>query len=78
MSLRYDAPAYCDINHHICEGKRDWGIFLFAFSDNLISEVWFFAEGEWFLFQSPQYSSTEPFYFIGIAPHKKFESRGLK
>ena len=25
------------------------GLFLFAFSDNLISEDWFFAEGERFL-----------------------------
>ena len=38
-----------DINHRICEGKRDSGIFIFAFSDNLISKYWFFAEGEWFL-----------------------------
>jgi len=34
-------------------------------------QAWFFAEGERFL-------STEPVYFIGTAPHKKFESRGLK
>ena len=33
----------------IFEGKRDSGIFIFAFSDNLISKYWFFAEGERFL-----------------------------
>ena len=32
--------------------------FLFALSDNV--KYWFFAEGERFLFQSPQYLSTEP------------------
>ena len=42
-------PVVADINHRICEGKRDSGIFIFAFSDNLISKYWFFAEGEWFL-----------------------------
>ena len=42
-------PIVADINHRICEGKRDSGIFIFAFSDNLISKYWFFAEGEWFL-----------------------------
>ena len=49
-------PIVAVINHRICEGKRNLGIFLFAFSDNLISEDWFFAEGEllfMFLFQSP-------------------------
>ena len=43
------SPIVAVINHRICKGKRDWGIFLFAFSDNLISEDWFFAEGERFL-----------------------------
>ena len=38
-----------DISHRICEGKRNSGLFLFTFSDNLISEDWFFAEGERFL-----------------------------
>ena len=38
-----------DINHRICEGIRNSGIFLFSLSDNLISEDWFFAEGERFL-----------------------------
>ena len=53
MSLRYDAHAYCaDINHHICQCKKNSGIILFALSDNLISEVWFFAEGEWLLWLS--------------------------
>ena len=42
-------PVVADINHRICEGKRDSGIFIFALLDNLISEDWFFAEGEWFL-----------------------------
>ena len=42
-------PIVADINHRICQCKRDWGIFLFALSDNLISEIWFFAEGERFL-----------------------------
>ena len=42
-------PVVADINHRICEGKRDSGIFIFAFSDNLISKYWFFAEGERFL-----------------------------
>ena len=42
-------PIVADINHRICEGKRNWGIFLFALLDNLISEDWFFAEGERFL-----------------------------
>ena len=54
MSLRYDAPAYRGLHkpsHLSC--KRDSGIFIFALSDNLISEDWFFAEGE-------QYSSTGP------------------
>ncbi len=41
-------PIVADINHRICEGKRNWGIFLFALLDNLISEDWFFAEGERF------------------------------
>ena len=39
------------------------GLFLFAFSDNLISEDWFFAEGElffMFLFQSPSISLLSP------------------
>ena len=42
-------PIVADINQRIFEGKRDSGIFIFAFSDNLISKYWFFAEGEWFL-----------------------------
>ena len=42
-------PIVAVINHRICEGKRNLGIFLFAFSDNLISEDWFFTEGERFL-----------------------------
>ena len=42
-------PIVADINHRICEGKRIRGIFLFALLDNLISEDWFFAEGERFL-----------------------------
>ena len=42
-------PIVADINHHICQCKRNSGIFIFAFSDNLISEDWFFAEGERFL-----------------------------
>ena len=50
MSLRYDAPPIVTvINHRICEGKRNSGIFLFVLSDKLISEDWFFAEGERFL-----------------------------
>ena len=53
-------PIVADINHRMCEGKRDWGIFLFTLSGNLISEEWFFAEGEWFLLQFPQYLFTEP------------------
>ena len=36
-------PIVAVINHRICEGKRNLGIFLFAFLDNLISEDWFFA-----------------------------------
>ena len=32
---------------------------MFALSDNLIFEDWFFAEGERFLFLCPQYISTE-------------------
>mgnify|MGYP004456059461 CR=1 FL=1 len=49
-------PIVAVINHRICEGNRNSDLFLFAFSDNLISEDWFFAEGEllfMFLFQSP-------------------------
>ena len=50
MSLRYDVPPIVTvINHRICVGKRNSGIFLFVLSDNLISEDWFFAEGERFL-----------------------------
>ena len=50
MSLRYDAPPIVTvINHRICVGKRNSGIFLFVLSDKLISEDWFFAEGERFL-----------------------------
>jgi len=48
MSPRYDAPAYCEINHRICNAKGIGVFFLFALSDNLISEEWFFAEGERF------------------------------
>ena len=43
-------PIVAVINHRICEGKRNLGIFLFALSDNRISEDWFFAEGEQYLF----------------------------
>ena len=43
------SPIVADINHRICQAKGDWVIFLFALSDNLISEDWFFAEGERFL-----------------------------
>ena len=43
------SPIVADIIHRICEGKREWGNFLFALLDNLISEDWFFAEGERFL-----------------------------
>ena len=32
-------PIVVDIIHRIYEGKRDWGIFLFAFSDNLFFYV---------------------------------------
>ena len=50
MSLRYDviapSPIVVDINHRICQSKWDW--VLFALSDNLITEDWFFAEGERF------------------------------
>ena len=50
MSLRYDviapSPIVVDINHRICQSKGDW--VLFALSDNLITEDWFFAEGERF------------------------------
>ena len=42
-------PIVSVINHRICEGKRNLGVFLFALSDNRISEDWFFAEGELFL-----------------------------
>ena len=49
MSLRYDAPPIVTvINHRICQCKKNSGIFIFTFSDNLISEDWFFAEGERF------------------------------
>ena len=69
------SPIVADINHHICQCKNNSGIILFVLSDTLIFEDWFFAEGEWFLsfwrsqkavfflcflFQSPQYLSTEP------------------
>ena len=47
-------PIVAVINHRICESKRNLDLFLFAFSDNRISEDWFLAEGERFL-------STEPF-----------------
>ncbi len=53
-------PIVADINHRICEGKGDGGIFLFTLSDKLISEEWFFAEGDRFLFQYPQHLFTEP------------------
>ncbi len=43
------SPIVAVINHRICEGKRNLGIFLFVLSDNRISEDWFFAEGERFL-----------------------------
>ena len=50
MSLRYDVPPIVTvINHRICQCKKNSGIFIFTFSDNLISEDWFFAEGERFL-----------------------------
>ena len=49
MSLRYDVPPIVTvINHRICQCKKNSGIFIFTFSDNLISEDWFFAEGERF------------------------------
>ena len=64
MSLRYDAAAFCGRHKSSHQPyKRDSGIFLFALSDNLISEDWFFAEGERFLMffvSAPQYLSTEP------------------
>jgi len=53
ISLRHEAILLslivADINHHICQCKKNSVIFIFAFSDNLISEDWFFAEGERFL-----------------------------
>ena len=61
-------PIVAVINHRTCEGKWNSDLFLFAFSDNLISEDWFFAEGEllfMFLFQPPQYFSTEPILSYG-------------
>ena len=52
-------PPIADyINHRICEGKRDSGIFLFVLSDNPTSDDWFFAEGERFLSTEPRVDST--------------------
>ena len=62
-------PIVAVINHRICEGKRNLGIFLFAFLDNLISEDWFFAEGERFL-------STEPFNPLKSYLHRFFDFLG--
>ena len=42
-------PIVVDINHRICQSKWDWVIFICAFG-YLITEDWFFAEGERFLF----------------------------
>jgi len=49
MSLRHDAPAYCGchISSHL-EVKRNSDLFLFAFSDNLISEDWFLPKASGF------------------------------
>ena len=43
------SPIVVDINHRICQSKGDWVIFICAFG-YLITEDWFFAEGERFLF----------------------------
>ena len=43
------SPIVADINHHICQCKKNSGIILFVLSDDLIFEDRFFAEGEWFL-----------------------------
>ena len=42
-------PIVVDINHRICQSKGDWVDFICAFG-YLITEDWFFAEGERFLF----------------------------
>ena len=41
------SPIVVDINHRICQSKGDWVIFICAFG-YLITEDWFFAEGERF------------------------------
>ena len=43
------SPIVADINHHICQCKKNSGIILFVLSDTLIFEVWFFTEVERFL-----------------------------
>ena len=40
-------PIVVDINHRICQSKGDWVDFICAFG-YLITEDWFFAEGERF------------------------------
>ena len=45
-----------------------------ALSDKLISEDWFFVEGEWFFLFFPQYLSIDPYfcadflYSVGVMP----------
>ena len=51
-----------NVFQHVIPSIKHSGLFLFALSDNLISEDWFFAEDElifMFLFQRPKYLSTE-------------------
>ena len=43
------SPIVVDINHRICQSKGDWVIFICAFG-YLITEDWFFAEGERFFY----------------------------
>ena len=73
VMMQFCTLAYCGWHKssHL-PSKRGWGIFLFPLSDNLITEDWFFAEGERFFICWIHFNLIDNDFWGKKSPMKQF------